>query len=659
MVMRALVISSALVATGIAGAGYYSLRETSVEPAEVVIQTTASLSDVTRGARELPTTPRNTTALEPLNFDLPSTPEALGDVAGFSQVALAIPRPDKSETAIPLVAVATDITTPSPPLQDEAAGIASSVTDQTVDGRVQVALIQPNEARPVLPAFGPTAKEPEPLVVAAVNVPTAAPTLPDVSLQPNFDDIETVALPDANPAPVNLARPQPLVLTELAPEAPRSPTIATVAAPEVADAPVTPDTDVDDVNIAALTQPALEAGSDVAVSQSTDTAPDSAAPALPLETTDNDLPAGEQVAVLSPDVADAPVAPSTTGEDVDVAALAQPTAESEADVVVPQTAEAAPEATTPALSAETAREDLPEVEQVAALSPVPNLDETVETLPGVATSETPEALPDAADATPRLTAAAELHEALQTAALPLLPEAGEQPVIDLSALETLGQPTPIVALPEPDVAQEDEVIQTAAIAPVTPADIAPVVPDVGETDAPAPSEALQQVVYVTGSRVNLREGPSTDFSVVTVEDLGSKLRVIETQGRWTRVASDDNEYQGWMSSRYLASTKPEPRAVPQRVARNEPSNASNRQTNRATASTRRQSSASSAQARRAIIRRALLTSSAECPCPFSRDRAGNLCGGNSVWNRNGGGGQICFDGDVTPSMIQRWLARNG
>jgi SH3-like domain-containing protein len=279
------------------------------------------------------------------------------------------------------------------------------------------------------------------------------------------------------------------------------------------------------------------------------------------------------------------------------------------------------------------------------------------------------ARPASVDATPEVAEVVALAGIEEASALPTLPLSRDpEPSVDLSALETLEAPLAIddVLAPKPEVAAPS--VTTAAAAPLTPQTLAPraplhgapdagnSTPEIADPDKLAGSNpvGIQQVVYVTGSRVNLRKGPSTNFDVVSVEDHGAKLRLLGTQGRWTKVAAVTSDYQGWMSSRYLATDRPEApvkKAAVTRVTKKK--SPAKRAQPRAT-----NNRVSASTARRAIIRQALASSSAECPCPFSRDRAGKLCGGKSVWNRNGGGGQICFDGDVSKSMIQRWIARH-
>jgi endonuclease YncB( thermonuclease family) len=59
------------------------------------------------------------------------------------------------------------------------------------------------------------------------------------------------------------------------------------------------------------------------------------------------------------------------------------------------------------------------------------------------------------------------------------------------------------------------------------------------------------VVYVTGSRVNQREGPSTSNGVMGVLTEGTRVQAIGQQGNWTQIVSPLGT--GWMASNLLSS----------------------------------------------------------------------------------------------------------
>lgn len=162
------------------------------------------------------------------------------------------------------------------------------------------------------------------------------------------------------------------------------------------------------------------------------------------------------------------------------------------------------------------------------------------------------------------------------------------------------------------------------------------------TAKPAPS-----FTYVTGTRVNLRTGPSTDNKRLGAFDYGTKLVVLETQNDWSRVSGSLNgtPVSGWMSRKYLNTTKPALRAAvpaPQRK--------------RQIASP---SSSDITAARQAIIRQSIANYSGSCPCNYNRDRAGRRCGKRSAWARPGGASPICYESDVTRSHLVAYFRRMG
>lgn len=65
-------------------------------------------------------------------------------------------------------------------------------------------------------------------------------------------------------------------------------------------------------------------------------------------------------------------------------------------------------------------------------------------------------------------------------------------------------------------------------------------------------------VFVTGSRVNQRQGPSTSHSVIGSLAKGARVEVLSQDGKWTQVRS--NLGDGWMVSRFLSSQRPTPAA---------------------------------------------------------------------------------------------------
>jgi SH3-like domain-containing protein len=147
-------------------------------------------------------------------------------------------------------------------------------------------------------------------------------------------------------------------------------------------------------------------------------------------------------------------------------------------------------------------------------------------------------------------------------------------------------------------------------------------------------------LFVVGNRVNQRSGPSTTQGVIGQLNQGARVRLVEISGGWTHIVSSLGN--GWMSSQYLASTRPptnlrQPQQPVRQVA--VPSNREIR------------------DARAAIIRQSIAGYAGSCPCPYNTDRAGRRCGDRSAWSRPGGYSPTCYDSDVSESRIQTYLAR--
>ncbi len=66
--------------------------------------------------------------------------------------------------------------------------------------------------------------------------------------------------------------------------------------------------------------------------------------------------------------------------------------------------------------------------------------------------------------------------------------------------------------------------------------------------AVAPAESGPKATVL--SDVNVRSGPGTDSSTLTVASAGSKLPVVGQQGSWTQVTLPDGG-NGWIASKFL------------------------------------------------------------------------------------------------------------
>ena len=70
----------------------------------------------------------------------------------------------------------------------------------------------------------------------------------------------------------------------------------------------------------------------------------------------------------------------------------------------------------------------------------------------------------------------------------------------------------------------------------------------------APQTTSSAYVYVTGTRVNQRDGPSASNPVMGVLVEGTRVQLLRDQGQWAQIRSDLGT--GWMSSSFLSLNGP-------------------------------------------------------------------------------------------------------
>lgn len=162
---------------------------------------------------------------------------------------------------------------------------------------------------------------------------------------------------------------------------------------------------------------------------------------------------------------------------------------------------------------------------------------------------TPETATPAPEITPQPEAAPEVETVSESS-----PAAGpeDQPDDDM-ATESTPDPArpiehsfdenPLTATPEPpsETMPEDT--------PETAPESAETAPETTPDAAPATGGNLH---VVTGSTVNLREGPGTGFATMGQVTEGMILDVLEIRDGWAYVALQDRVEQGWMSASFLA-----------------------------------------------------------------------------------------------------------
>ena len=68
----------------------------------------------------------------------------------------------------------------------------------------------------------------------------------------------------------------------------------------------------------------------------------------------------------------------------------------------------------------------------------------------------------------------------------------------------------------------------------------------------APEAAPVDLHVITGNYVNMREGPSSAFGVVTVVVRDQAAEVLKREGNWAHLRMTDTGDEGWVFGRYLA-----------------------------------------------------------------------------------------------------------
>jgi SH3-like domain-containing protein len=158
----------------------------------------------------------------------------------------------------------------------------------------------------------------------------------------------------------------------------------------------------------------------------------------------------------------------------------------------------------------------------------------------------------------------------------------------------------------------------------------------------APSAAARFVprtLYVTASNLNVRASPESSAAVLLVVSRGLSVVAVGQRSGWYEVHLT-NGSTGWMSGDYLSSAPP---SAEPRVVEAAPAQPIKRAYDRATVIA-------------AIISQSIGSYPGNCPCPYNTMRNGRSCGRNSAYSKLGGRSPVCYEGDVTQSMIDKYLA---
>ncbi|WP_049644789.1 SH3 domain-containing protein [Candidatus Rhodobacter oscarellae] len=66
----------------------------------------------------------------------------------------------------------------------------------------------------------------------------------------------------------------------------------------------------------------------------------------------------------------------------------------------------------------------------------------------------------------------------------------------------------------------------------------------------------RDIRVVTGTRVNLRAGPSTRNAILTQVLSGDQVEILEAgQGGWVKISANNGDVEGWMAARFLTAAR--------------------------------------------------------------------------------------------------------
>lgn len=113
---------------------------------------------------------------------------------------------------------------------------------------------------------------------------------------------------------------------------------------------------------------------------------------------------------------------------------------------------------------------------------------------------------------------------------------------------------------------------------------------------------------------------------------GEKVRVIDSRGNWWLVDPEGRVAIGYVSSRNLSSIQSSSLVV----------------VGGSTGASQR----SDAEVVKEIIEGSISNFRGNCPCPYSKDRAGRRCNARSAYSRPGGEVPICFESDIPAGLLR-------
>lgn len=105
------------------------------------------------------------------------------------------------------------------------------------------------------------------------------------------------------------------------------------------------------------------------------------------------------------------------------------------------------------------------------------------------------------------------------------------------------------------------VLQTAQTHRFIPTPVYSPAPQSAPAMAAVASEAPLRTAFVTANRLNVRQGPSSQGTVMASLDKGEEVGIVRTDRDWTLVRLEGDGVEGWVASSYLTQ-------IPLRTAMN-------------------------------------------------------------------------------------------
>jgi uncharacterized protein YraI len=146
------------------------------------------------------------------------------------------------------------------------------------------------------------------------------------------------------------------------------------------------------------------------------------------------------------------------------------------------------------------------------------------------------------------------------------------------------------------------------------------------------SSIKETPMYVDASRLNVRNGPSTENKQIWTLKRDQRVATYQREGDWVFVKGQ--RFEGWVHGGYLTPNKSQPK--PKVITK--PKISDN-------------------QIAKQLIARSIGLYRGACPCPYNRMRNGRRCGSNSAYSRPGGASPLCYASDITPGMISDYRSR--